>query len=191
MEYPRQVPLSSLMSDAAFEQVVADHHTALFRFALSLARNSADADDLTQQTFYIWATKGHTLRDVSKLKTWLFTTLYREFLKGRRRSTRHVAFDDLPPTEQDPPDVEVSAIDRMDADLVLQALHEVTPIAREPLSLFYLQNLSYLEIAEILDVPIGTVMSRLSRGKIQLRSLLARKATEGKIIEFPQQGTGS
>ncbi len=191
MEYPGTVPLSPSMSDQVFAQVVADYHTALFRFALSLARNAADADDLTQQTFYVWATKGHTLRDASKLKTWLFTTLYREFLKGRRRSTRHIAFDDLSPAEQDPPDVEVSAIDRMDAELVLQALQEIPPLAREPLSLFYLQNLSYLEIAEILDVPIGTVMSRLSRGKIQLRALLARKATEGKIIEFPQQGTGS
>lgn len=191
MEYRALPALSYPMSDEAFEQVVVTYHTALFRFALSLARNAADADDLTQQTFYVWATKGHTLRDPSKLKTWLFTTLYREFLKGRRRSTRHVAFEDLPPTEQDPPDIEVSAINRMDADLVLAALQDVTPIAREPLNLFYLQNMSYLEIAEVLDVPIGTVMSRLSRGKAQLRTLLAQKATEGKIIEFPQQGTGS
>ncbi len=179
------------MSAEAFDQVVHTYHTPLFRFALSLARNAPDADDLTQQTFYIWATKGHTLRDKSKLKTWLFTTLYREFLKGRRHTTRNIAFDDLPPTEQDPPDLEVNTINRMDAELVMQALQEVTAIAREPLSLFYLQNFSYLEIAEVLDVPIGTVMSRLSRGKSQLRTLLAQKATEGKIIEFPAQGTGT
>lgn len=191
MEYRRSPPLSYAMSDEAFEQVVASYHTPLFRFALSLARNATDADDLTQQTFFIWATKGHTLRDPGKLKTWLFTTLYREFLKGRRHHTRQVAFEDLPPTEQDPPDLEVNTINRMDAELVLQALQEVAPIAREPLSLFYLQNLSYLEIAEVLGVPIGTVMSRLSRGKTQLRTLLAQKATEGRIIEFPQQGIGS
>lgn len=191
MEYHALRALSCLVSDEAFEQVVVAYHTALFRFALSLARNAADANDLTQQTFYVWATKGHTVRDSSKLKTWLFTTLYREFLKGRRRATRHVAFEDLPPAEQDPPDVEVSVIDRTDADLVMQALQDVPLIAREPLSLFYLHNLSYLEIAEVLNVPIGTVMSRLSRGKVQLRSLLAQKATEGRIIEFPRQGTGS
>ena len=73
------------MSTQAFTQLVDAHYTALYRFALSLARNGADAGDLVQQTFFIWATKGESLRDASKAKSWLFTTLYREFLRGRRR----------------------------------------------------------------------------------------------------------
>ena len=52
----------------------------LYRFALSLSRQESDAADLTQQTFFLWASKGHQLRDQSKVKTWLFTSLYREFL---------------------------------------------------------------------------------------------------------------
>ena len=58
---------------------------SLYRFALSLARNEPDACDLTQQTFSVWAAKGHLLRDASKVKSWLFTTLYREFISIRRR----------------------------------------------------------------------------------------------------------
>src|SRR4051794_35028661 len=71
-----------------FEAIVREHYEALFRFALSLARAESDAWDLTQQTFYAWAMKGHQLRDASRVKTWLFTTLHRAFLVARKRQTR-------------------------------------------------------------------------------------------------------
>ena len=73
------------MSDDTFSQLVDLHYPSLYRFALSLARSEADACDLAQQTFYVWAKKGHALREAAKAKSWLFTTLYREFLRGRRR----------------------------------------------------------------------------------------------------------
>ncbi|MES2692553.1 MAG: RNA polymerase sigma factor [Verrucomicrobiota bacterium] len=167
--------------------MVDTYYAALYRFALSLARNTSDASDLTQQTFFIWATKGHALRDEAKAKTWLFTTLYREFLRVRRREARITAIEELPESEQEIADGEADTIGRMDAQLVLEALQEVPQTFREPLTLFYLQELSYLEIAEILSVPIGTVMSRLSRGKAQLRTVLAQKARGGEVIEFPQR----
>src|SRR5215813_4891202 len=71
-----------------FESLVARYYRSLYKFAFSLTQAEADACDLTQQTFYIWATKGHQLRDESKVKTWLFTTLHREFLESRRRHSR-------------------------------------------------------------------------------------------------------
>ncbi len=178
------------MPDEAFEHLVRTYHAPLYRFALSMARNEADANDLTQQTFFVWATKGHTLRDAAKVKTWLFTTLYREFLRTRRQQQRTASFEDLPDGEQEPAEAESNVVNRLDAPLIMAALQEIPPLHREPLTLFYLENLSYLEIAGILDVPVGTVMSRLSRAKIQLRGVLARKASEPKIIEFPKQGTG-
>src|SRR5512134_3657493 len=55
-----------------FETLVSEHYEPLYRFALSLTRAESDAADLTQQTFYVWATKGHQLRDASKVKAWLF-----------------------------------------------------------------------------------------------------------------------
>jgi RNA polymerase sigma-70 factor (ECF subfamily) len=179
------------MHEEVFPQLVETYYASLYRFALSLTRSSADASDLTQQTFFIWATKGESLREIAKAKSWLFTTLYREFLRGRRRDSRMTAIEDLSPPEQDPPDVEPDTIDKMDAQLVMAALQEVEPVFREPLSLFYLQDLSYIEIAEVLSVPIGTVMSRLSRGKAHLRARLAEKAKGGKVIEFPQSGVRS
>ena len=71
-----------------FEAIVCEHYESLFRFAMSLTRSESGAGDLTQQTFYAWATKGHQLNDILKVKAWLFTTLHREFLKARRKQIR-------------------------------------------------------------------------------------------------------
>jgi RNA polymerase sigma-70 factor (ECF subfamily) len=139
----------------------------------------------------VWATKGESLRDAGKVKSWLFTTLYREFLRGRRRNARVSAIEDLSPAQQDPPDLGPDVIQKMDAQVVMEALQDVEPVFREPLTLFYLQDLSYLEIAEILSVPIGTVMSRLSRGKAHLRARLDEKNKGGKVIDFPKANTRS
>ena len=168
-----------------YASLVAVYYQPLYRFAVSLARSSSDACDLTQQTFLVWSTKGHTLRDKSKVKTWLFTTLYREFLHGRRQKQRLVAIEDLAPQERDIPDVSANAVNKMDAQLVLEALQEVEQSFREPLTFFYLRDHSYQEIADILDAPIGTVMSRLFRGKAQLRELLARKCGEAEADVMP------
>lgn len=176
------------MSDSAFTRLVDSHYAPLYRFALSLARNEADACDLTQQTFYVWATKGHALRDVAKAKTWLFTTLYREFLRSRRRDQRVSSLEDLPPGEADVADIEVDRVRQMDGGIVREALGEVDEIFRAPLVLFYLEELSYLEIAETLDVPTGTVMSRLARGKSQLRAALAARDKSARVIKFPPEG---
>jgi len=174
------------MSNPAFTQLVDAHYVSLYRFALSLARREADACDLVQQTFYIWATKGDALREQTKAKSWLFTTLYREFLRGRRRDARATSIEDLPPGEQDIAAEEVDRVAKMDAATVVGALQAVDEVFRAPLTLFYLEDLSYLEIAEALDVPIGTVMSRLSRGKAQLRAALRREeeAAKNKVVSF-------
>lgn len=177
------------MSNEAFTQLVDAHYAPLYRFALSLARNQADAGDLVQQTFYIWATKGHALREAAKAKTWLFTTLYREFLRGRRRDARSTSLEDLPPGGSELAAEEVDRVARLDAGVVMAALQEVDEIFRAPLTLFYLEELSYAEIAAALEVPIGTVMSRLSRGKAQLRGVLAKagRGVPGELIPFKKQ----
>ncbi|HEU5077987.1 MAG TPA: RNA polymerase sigma factor [Opitutaceae bacterium] len=171
------------MSQEAFVQIVDAHYSALYRFALSLSRSEADASDLTQQTFYVWATKGHALREVGKVKSWLFTTLYREFLRGRRRGERITSLDTTP--EAETAAVEPEALEAMDSQAVMSALQDVDEVFRAPLTLFYLQELSYQEIAEALEIPIGTVMSRLSRGKAQLRARLNEKRGATNVVSFP------
>lgn len=167
-----------------FEQLVADHYEGLYRFAFSLCQREADAADLTQQTFLRWATRGFQLRDRSKAKTWLFTTLYREFLGSQRRTVRfpHVELGDA---ERELPAKEANAVQQMDGQTALAALAQLDETFRAPLTLFYLQDHSYQEIADILGVPIGTVMSRLSRGKAQLKERLTdTKVDKENIIPF-------
>ena len=80
-----------------------------------------------------------------------------------------------------PDDVEVTALANADAELVFEALSLVTEVFRIPLALFYLEDLSYREIAAILEVPVGTVMSRLSRGKRELHTRLSAAMDRGEL----------
>ena len=161
-----------------FEGLVEQYYRSLYSFAQSLTGVEAEACDLTQQTFYIWARKGHQLRDTSKVKTWLFTTLHREFLRTKRRS-RRFPHQELNETEQELPLVEPVMVNQLDAEDVVAALGQVNELYRSALTLFYLEDLSYREIAETLDVPIGTVQSRLARGKAELQQLLHCKEIRG------------
>jgi RNA polymerase sigma factor (sigma-70 family) len=167
-----------------FQQLVDAHYEALYRFAMSLSRNADTAADLVQQTFCIWAQKGHQLKEREKAKTWLFTTLHREFLSHARKSKR---FSDEELTEEMAGRVggseDEGAERTMDGQRALELLGELDENFRAPLALFYLQQHSYKEIAEILDVPMGTVMSRISRAKDMLRRrMTAEPASAPKNI---------
>jgi RNA polymerase sigma-70 factor (ECF subfamily) len=161
--------------DPTFEDIVSTYYESLYRFAFSLTQREADACDLTQETFSQFARKGHQLRDRSKAKSWLFTTLYREFVDLRRRHARY------PKVEMDEADHELPATfptvaDQIDAATAREALQQVDEVYRAPLALFYLDEHSYLEIADILGIPVGTVMSRISRGRAMLRRILEDKS---------------
>src|SRR3954447_8435585 len=118
-----------------FEAIVSDYYEPLFRFAMSLTRAEADAQDLTQHTFYVWATKGHQLRDQSKVKTWLFTTLHRAFLESRRRQVRfpHYELEEVP---LDLPTLSPATVNQLDSPQVLEALAKVDEIYQAPVTLF-------------------------------------------------------
>jgi RNA polymerase sigma-70 factor (ECF subfamily) len=163
------------VADLDFQQLVDDFYMPLYRFALSLSRRESDAADLTQQTFLLWAKKGHQLRDETKVKTWLFTSLYREFLGRKRQQDRFVEAEEIAEAIS-AQSVPASVVNQLDSEIVQRALFALEEIYRAPLTLFYLQQHSYKEIAETLEIPIGTVMSRISRGKEQLRQALSDSA---------------
>jgi RNA polymerase sigma-70 factor (ECF subfamily) len=154
-----------------FEDVVCQYYRTLYQFAYGLTRSEADACDLTQQTFYVWATKGHQLKDASKIKTWLFTTLHRAFLESCRKQARFPHFE-LSQVDVELPRIAPASINDLDAPAVLQALAQVDEIYQVPVMLFYIEDEPYKEIARVLAIPIGTVKSRISRGISQLQAIM-------------------
>jgi RNA polymerase sigma factor (sigma-70 family) len=169
--FPNRISGAAVTGDMAvdpeFEKIVNLYYRNLYRFGFSLTRNDADARDLTQQTFYIWATKGNQVKNLANVKGWLFTTLHREFLQIRRRRSR---FSDEPISEttRHLPEIAADVVNRIDAHTVLQALGKIDGGYRAPLVLYYMEDLSYKQIAHALEIPLGTVQSRIARGKTHL-----------------------
>ena len=160
-----------------FENLVRRYYRDLYYFAFSLAGNEAEASDLVQETFYIWASKGDQLREFTRAKSWLFTTLHREFLQAQRRRGR-IQEHDLDEVERELPRVSPESINRIDAATALSFLARIDERYRAPLALYYLEDCSYLEISAILDVPLGTVQSRIARGKAQMLEMLTSGSAE-------------
>jgi len=169
-----------------FEAIVSEHYESLYRFAFSLTRAESDACDLTQHTFYVWATKGHQVRELSRTKTWLFTTLHRAFLLSKRRQCRfpHLELEEefTENLQTDSPEPSAQA----DLGQVLPALAKVDEGFQAAVALYYLDDCSYNEIAAILEVPIGTVKSRIARGIMQLREILDCNFSKRERVERTQ-----
>jgi RNA polymerase sigma-70 factor (ECF subfamily) len=158
--------------DPEFENLVRLYYRDLYRFGFSLTGSEVEAADLTQETFCIWANKRHQLRNPANVKAWLFTTLYREFLKICRRRKR-VAHEPINEDAQNLPHVSSDVVNRIDAQTLLNFLGQIDEGYRAPLVLYYLEDLSYKEISNVLAIPVGTVQSRIARAKIKLFQLLS------------------
>src|SRR5438477_7038588 len=145
-----------MTDDLDFQGLVNLHYASLYRSAMSLTRKESDACDLTQQTFYIWARKGHQLQDASKVKSWLFTTLHREFLETQRKQTRFPHYE-LEEVGHELPAIDPRVVNQLDSSTVLSLLAQVDAVFQAPVALFYLEDYAYKEIADILGIPMGTV----------------------------------
>ncbi|HVT89085.1 MAG TPA: RNA polymerase sigma factor [Tepidisphaeraceae bacterium] len=155
-------------NDAAFHTLVDRHAKALFRIALSLCGNRTDAEDIVQETF-LGAYRGmKNFAERSSVKTWLMQILTRQSHKAWHKSKNQR--DSLPINEQTADDRSASRVeDRMD---VMQMLQSLPQPHREVIVLRHLQGLSYDEMARVLNLPQGTVESRLTRARAELRSRL-------------------
>ena len=159
-----------------FQHLVDLHYASLYRFALSLTRSESDAGDLVQETFLTWAAKGHQLREAGRVKAWLFTTLHRGFLQSQRHTSRFPHLE-LVEADAELPSCEPELVSRLDARAVVELLGKVDAPFRAPVALFYLEDYSYREIGALLEVPLGTVKSRIARGVAQLNQLV--RETQG------------
>jgi RNA polymerase sigma-70 factor (ECF subfamily) len=151
-----------------FRELIVEQIPKLRRYARSLVGNRAPADDLVQDTLERSWTRQHLWRQGSDLRAWLFTIMHNIYV-NQRRQYRPAALDD--------DDVEATANVRHEGVMELRdlakALEQLSPEHREVVLLVGLEQMRYEDVAEILDVPLGTVMSRLSRGRERLRTLMS------------------
>lgn len=161
---------------ATFEAEVMPHVTSLFRVALWLTRDQTEAEDLLQETLTEALSSFHRFAQGTNCRAWLISIMYHRQSKRRRTATRlhlvsdaeeriaeTIAFE--PPTPQNLTDEEI-----------LSALERLPRTFQEVVILADIEEMSYKEIASALEVPIGTVMSRISRGRKLLRAELTSYA---------------
>lgn len=163
------------------EEFVERNYAAVYRYAFRLAGCAATAEDITQEVFVKAIAHRDQLRSCEAERAWLLAITRREFMRWLRQVARpglgrpssldeeSVASTDEGPEAQTPP------LDNQ--DWVQAALSQLTEDARVALLMYYFEDLSYAQIAQQLQIPIGTVMSRLSRGREHLRQGLERLAT--------------
>lgn len=157
-------------SPGSVAELVEQHYESLYRYAYRLSGCAADADDLTQETFCKAQAQFKQLRDRGRAKPWLFSILRNLYLHRVRSAKQHLtipidAVGDLP--DQLPDD-----LPEIEPERLQQALEDLPEVFRTPIILYYFEDFSYRDIAEQMDLPIGTVMSRLARAKGSLRQRL-------------------
>ena len=167
---------------APFEEEALAFLNRLYAAALRLTRNSADAEDLVQETYLRAFKSAHQFRPGTNLRGWLFTILHNTHLNQRRDRARDPVEADsevveLAPNAPNGPATPEDALLRatLDADL-REALDELPEAFREAVWLRDVEQFSYDEIARIVRVPIGTVMSRISRGRRLLHDRLVARS---------------
>jgi RNA polymerase sigma-70 factor (ECF subfamily) len=151
-------------------ELVQRYSGLLYRYAYRLSGCAADAEDLTQQTYLTAHRKLDQLRDLEHAKGWLCAILRTAYLKSLRSRPKagSVSLECVPEIEEG-----IAGEPALDSQELNQILSELPEEFRTPLVLFYFQDFSYKEIADQLEIPVGTVMSRLARGKSHLRKRLA------------------
>lgn len=178
-----------------FEAVVLVHLDALYRSALRLTHNRAEAEDVVQETCLRAFRSFHRFNPGTNARAWVFTILRNAFLNRLRQSGRETTEGDatawesapesatLAPARENPEEEFFQTVLHGDVDRALKALPLVF---REAVILTDLEGLSYKETSEVLGCPIGTVMSRLSRGRRLLRQALHRYAREHGYLRRPE-----
>jgi RNA polymerase sigma-70 factor (ECF subfamily) len=152
----------------------------LRRYARSLMKNSWEADDLVQVALVRALTKVHLWREGTDLRAWLFTIMHNEYVNSVRKSVRQGVTANLD-------DVTVATMDTQSSRMRLRdlerALDKLPAEQRQVLLLVGVEDMTYEEVAEIVSVPVGTVRSRLSRGREALRALMDEEPEEGGEIK--------
>jgi RNA polymerase sigma-70 factor (ECF subfamily) len=170
----------------SFEEAVLPHLDAAYNLARWLTRNTHDAEDVVQEA-YLRAFRFFSGFRGGDPRAWLLRIVrnacYTRLQQNRAQLTTTVFDEQLHTDIEESQSPETLLLRKADGRLLSQALEELPPDFREALVLVELEGLSYKEIAEVLDIPMGTVMSRLARARHRLRESLSRLLAKEKGLE--------
>jgi RNA polymerase sigma-70 factor, ECF subfamily len=152
---------------SSVEELVERYYQPLYCYAFRLTGAAADAEDLTQEAFCKAQLSRSQLRDQSKAKAWLFRILRNLYLHRLRSERGHGERINVDPDVL--PDESGRVLEHVDVESLQRVLGELPDVFRTPLILYYFEDFSYRDIADQMELPIGTVMSRLARAKAHLR----------------------
>ncbi|MFT4124303.1 MAG: sigma-70 family RNA polymerase sigma factor [Microbacteriaceae bacterium] len=189
---------------ALFEQQALPYMDQLYAAAMRMTRNPADAADLVQETYVKAFQAFRSFRQGTNLKAWLYRIQTNTFINGYRKNQRNPyqgTIDDLEDWQLGgaesvtqhslPRSAEAEAIDHLPDSAVKEALQSIPEDFRLAVYFADVEGFSYQEIADIMKTPVGTVMSRLHRGRRMLRELLAGHAAERGIEVTPARSRGA
>jgi len=152
---------------------------ALRRYARALLHDTWDADDMVQDCLERAIGRWHQRRDDGNPRAWVFTILHNLAMTRLRRATRQARM--LPIDGAEPASIRATQEEHLHCQDVMRALAHLSDEQRSVLLLIAVEDLSYLEAAKVLDVPVGTVMSRLSRARERLHRLLSGESTRAPL----------
>ena len=174
-------------ADRTFEENAIRSIDDVARFARSLARNDDDADDLVQET-YLRAFRGrHTWREGADMRRWLFTICKNVFLRSRERKREVVSIDDAGDEAIAAARLHNDMVQTGESDLfdridvgpaIVSAIHDLPPVYRPVVVLVDMEGYNYDDAATTLEIPVGTVRSRLFRARRQLQETLREHARD-------------
>ena len=179
--------LSDRESQDKFEKYLLPHAAVLYRAAFRLCKTNHGAEDLLQEAYYLALKNFDQLKDLGKSKYWLFAILRNVFLKDIEKSKHRIEieFESVCYALRNDTHLENELLKDEARNNIQSALSKLDGKLREPIRLFYFEGLSYQEISKTLDIPIGTVMSRIARAKVHLKRDLVRTG----FSIFPQDET--
>jgi len=184
---------------ASFESLFAGCVSAAFGIAMRLTRNQADAEDLIQDAAFLAHRGFASFEPGTNFRAWFFKILINAYYSRRRREKSRPVTSDLDDTPDlyiyarsgqagfptQGPDPAAELLDKLGTERIAEAINRLPDEYRTVSTLYFMDDLSYEEIARVLDVPVGTVRSRLHRGRKMLQKALWQVAEEDGIVKLP------
>ncbi|MBU0971668.1 MAG: sigma-70 family RNA polymerase sigma factor [Proteobacteria bacterium] len=187
------------VSELRFKELAYPHMKLLYNVALKYVGNVFDAEDIVQETYLMAFNKFHQLKEPESCKPWLLRILRNNFLKSCRKNQNQqrlseTAYIEFLKNHLRQKGADEMLVEESENKTLNEAIDKLPVKYREVLALYYMDDMLYKEIAQILNIPMGTVMSRLTRAREGIKTNLLKARTQKNMVtihfkgQYPKHG---